>query len=183
MFWGFGPQAMIFSSSSWFRPRHSPMGRTDTSCLCPGRSHGQTGTLVISSRLAHLSDTSLLLECPTSYRFASRNQNVLAGFQPKANEYARFHTVFGVRSICQWTHSIPHSFVEHASAHVVSATSPPNERYLPIGPNCVQVQHRGGIQGMAFDSGGFLHLSCSFLSVLTMPPTSRAALSANPCPA
>ena len=36
------------------------MGRTAASCLCPSRSHGQTGTLMISSGFAHLSDPGFL---------------------------------------------------------------------------------------------------------------------------
>ena len=59
-------------------------------------------------------------DCPSSCRVAIRNQSVLAGFQPVANEYARFYHGFNLRSICQWTHSIPHSFTEHASARDIA---------------------------------------------------------------
>ena len=48
------------SLSSWLRPHRSPMGRTAAACLCPGRSHGQTAMLMISSGLAQISDTGLL---------------------------------------------------------------------------------------------------------------------------
>ena len=131
------------SSRSGLRSRRALLGRTAASCWCPGRSHGQTGTLMISSGSAHLSDTCF--HCPSSRRSDISNQSVLAGLHPETDEYARFHPVFGLRSICQRTQSIPHSFSARASAHVVSATSPPFERYLPIGPNRVQVQQRGGV--------------------------------------
>ena len=35
-------------------------------------------------------------DCPSSHRFASRNQNVLAEVHPETDEYARFHPVFGL---------------------------------------------------------------------------------------
>ena len=64
---------------------------------------------------------------------------------------------------------------------MVSATSPPIERYLPIARNRVQVQQRGRVPKypsmMVFDSSGICIWqlnSSSFLSVLTMlPPTIR----------
>ena len=90
------------SSSAGLRSRRSPRNRTAASC------HGQTCTLMTSSRLVHLHDTNLL-NCPSKCRFAIRNQNVLAGLHPETDEYAGFHPVFGLRSICQQTLSIPHS--------------------------------------------------------------------------
>ena len=84
-------------------------------------------------------------DCPSSGRFAIRNQDVPTGLHPETDEYTRFNPVFCFRSICQRTHSIPHSFSEHASAHMVSATSAPFEWYFPIRPNCVQVQLGGGV--------------------------------------
>ena len=54
------------SSRSGLRSRRALLGRTAASCWCPGRSHGQTGTLMISSGSAHLSDTCF--HCPSSCR-------------------------------------------------------------------------------------------------------------------
>ena len=114
-------------------------------CRCPGRSHGQTGMLTISSGVGppfwHRSPS----DCPSSGRFTIRNQDVLTGLHPETDECTRFHPVFCFRSICQRTHLIPHSFSKQASAHVVSATSPPFEWYFPIRPNCVQVQQGGRV--------------------------------------
>ena len=60
-------------------------------------------------------------DCPSSGRFTIRNQDVLTGLHPETDEYTKVHPVFCFRSICERTHSTPHSFSEHASAHVVSA--------------------------------------------------------------
>ena len=160
------------SSGSWLRSRRSPNGRTAAACLCPGRSHGQTGMLTISLRVGppfwHRSPS----DCPSRDCFAVRNQDVLTGLHPETDEYTRFHPVFCFRSIRQRTHSIPHSFSEHASAHVVSATSPPFEWYFPIRSNCVQVQQGGGVHnhpssGLRF--WWYLHLTVELKLVLECP--------------
>ena len=148
--------------------RRAPVGRTAASCWCPGRSHGQTGTLMISSGLAHLSDTGLLriVRAVVASPFAIKMYAL--GLHSETDEYS----VFGLRSICQWTHSIPHSFPEHASAHVVSATSPLFERYLSIGPNRVQVQQRGGVPnypGNGLRYWWYLHLAVELKFILECP--------------
>ena len=67
---------------------------------------------------------------------------------------------------------LSHSFSEHASAHVVSATSPPFEWYFPIRPNCVQVQQGGGVHnhpsnGLRF--WWYLHLTVELKLILECP--------------
>ena len=52
------------------------------------------------------------------------NQNVLAGCQLEANEYVRFHPVFGLLPICQNT-------------HLPTWCPRPRHWYLPIGHKCV----------------------------------------------
>ena len=80
--------------------------------------------------------------------------------------------VFCFRSICQRTHWIPHFSSEHASAHVVSATSPPFEWYFPIRPNCVQVQQGGGVYNhpsSCFRFWWYLHLAVELKFILECP--------------
>ena len=164
------------------RSRRAPVGRTAASCCCPGRSHyGQTRILMVSSGLAHLSDTGLLMivRAVIASPFAIKMYSLDFILKPTIVPDSIRSSAFGLRSICQRTHSIPHSIPEYASAHVVSATSPPFERYHPVGPKSVQAQHRPGVPNYPSNGLRFqwcLHLvvensTCSFLSVLTMPPT------------
>ena len=109
----------------------------------------------------HADDLQRPPNCLSSFRFAFDKHNVLARFEPLSLAFVR--RVSG---------PTPHSFSEHASAHVVSATSVSkysNELACPI------------IQAMVFDSSGICiwQSNCSsFLSILTLPPTN---LTANPC--
>ena len=159
-------------------------------CLpCPGRSHGQTGMSTISSRLVHLSGTGLLLiiravvASPFAIKMCSQ-------------DFIRKPT------------NIPGSILSSAFVRFVNGPT----RYHTLSPNthlpmwCPRPRHRSNgtfpsgrtvsrfskvvactiIQAMVFDSGGICIWqlnSSSFLSVLTMPPTSPTALSARPFPA
>ena len=145
------------SSGSWLRSRRSPMGRTAAACRCPGRSHGQTGMLTISSGLVHLSGTGLLLivRAVVASPFAIKMYSL---------DFIRKPT------------NIPSSIL--SSAFVRSVNGP--TRYHTLSPNthlpmwCPRHRHRSNgtfpsgptvsrfskvvactiIQAMVFDSGG-----------------------------
>ena len=143
---------------------------------------------MISSRLVHFSDTGFLRIVRAVIASPFRNQNVFAGLHPETDEHARFHPVFGLRSICQRTHSIPHS----PNAHLPVWYPRPRHRSngtFPSDPTVSRFSNVAAcpnIQAMVFDFGGICIWqlnSSSFMSVLTMPPTSSTALSANQCPA
>ena len=57
---------------------------------------------------------------------------------------------------------------EHASAHVVSANSPPLEQLLSIGSSRVEVQCRGGVP-MVFDFWWYVHLAVALKIILGCP--------------
>ena len=122
-----------------------PMERSAASCLCPGRSHGQTGALMISSGFAHFSHTSFLrivragIASPCAIKMYSE-------LHPETDEYDQISSClrpsFDLSTDpLDTTLGVP----EHASAHAVSAASPTFERHLLIGPNRVQVQQRCGV--------------------------------------
>ena len=118
-----------------------------------------------SSGLAHLSDTSVLriVRAVVTSPFALKMYSL--DFIGKPTNVRDSILSLGLRSICQRPHSIPHSFPEHASAHVVSATSPSFERSRFSNVAACPV-----IQAMVFDSGGVCIWqlnSSSFLSVLS----------------
>ena len=67
---------------------------------------------------------------------------------------------------------MPHWFPKHVPAHVVFATSPTFERYLSIGANRVQVQHRGGVPNYPSTCLRFwwcLHLAVELKLILECP--------------
>ena len=124
------------SSGSWLRSRRSPMGRTAAACRCPGRSHGQTGMLTISSGLVNLSDTGLLLIGPSSGRCTIRNQDALTGLHPETDKCTRFHPVF-LLSFDLSTDPLDTTLFLRTRICPCGCPRPrpPFERYFPFRPN------------------------------------------------
>ena len=91
------------SSSSGMQSRRSPTDRTVASYLCPGRSHDQNDTLMISSRFSHQSDTDFLRIVRAviassftikiySLDFIQKPTNLLDSIVRSVNRPTRYHT-------------------------------------------------------------------------------------------
>ena len=154
--------------------------RTAASCRCPGRSHGQTGTLMISSGFAHLSDTGFPPDCPSNYRLAIRNQNVLAGLHPENTQDSILSSAF-VRSVNGPTRYHTRS----RNTHLPMWCPRPRHRSNGTFPSDPSVSRFSNvvacpiIRATVFVSSGICIWqlnSGSFLSVLTMPPASHCSL-------
>ena len=147
------------------------MCRTAASCLCPCRSHGQTGTLMISSGLAHLSGTGLLrtvhvvIASPLAIKMYSlvlsqKPTNMSESVLSSAFVRSGYHTRSPNTHLPMWCPQPRHrSNGTFPSDPTVSSLS--NLVPCPV------------LQAMVFDSGGtcvWQLNSNSFKSVLTMPP-------------
>ena len=165
------------SSSSGLRSRHSPTGRTVVSCRWPSRSHCQTGTLMISSLLVHLSDTGSLridrtvIASPFAIKMYSLDciktptnmpdSTLSSAFVRSVNGPTRYHTRSPNTHLPMWCprrrHRANGTFPSHATV----------SRFINVAacPNTLAV---------VFDSSGICIWqlnSSSFLSVLTTSPT------------
>ena len=156
------------SSSSGLRSRRSPMCRSAASCLCPGRSRGQTGTRMMSSGLAHLSDTGLLQIVRAGKPLAMKMYSLDFIKKPTNMPDSNLSSAF-VRSV----HGPNQYHTRSQNTHLpMSATSPPCERCVPVGPNRAQVQNRGGVP--TYPSNGlrfqwYLHLAVELKFILECP--------------
>ena len=95
-------------------------------------------------------------DCPNSYRLTFAIKIYSLDY-PETDEYGRFHPVFGLRSISQRTHSLPHSFPKHASAMWCPRPYHRSNGTFPSDPTVSTFSNMAAcpiLQAMVFDSNG-----------------------------